>query len=74
MAKATKAKLYAPGAKLAEGIVITHDDRGVLLGREAEPGETCPARHSEHQLGARRVFLSHDQAPIQAKYLHQAGK
>lgn len=59
-----------PGEKLQEGVVVSHTDHGVLVGREAEPGEACPPRHSEHYFGAMRVLLSNDQAPILPAGLH----
>lgn len=59
-----------PGERLQEGIVVTHNDRGVLVGREAEPGEECPRGHSEHRFGETRVFLSDNQAPIAPAGLH----
>lgn len=59
-----------PGERLQEGIVVTHNDNGVLVGREAEPGESCPPGHSEHRFGALHVFLSHNQAPIPPAGLH----
>lgn len=59
-----------PGELLQEGIVVTHDESGVLVGRLAEVGEVRPRRHSEHVLGGRLVFLSDDQAPIPPAGLH----
>jgi len=63
-----------PGQLLQEGVVVRHDDAGVYVGREAEPGEACPPRHSEHRFGDRRVFLSDDQSPIPPAGLHKRGK
>lgn len=60
-----------PGQLLAEGVVVRHDDAGVYVGREAEQGEVCPPRHSEHFLKGRRVFLSDDQAAIPPAGLHK---
>jgi hypothetical protein len=59
-----------PGQRLQEGIVVSHGTDGVLVGREALPGETLPARHTEHRFGATLVFLSNDQAPIPPAGLH----
>ncbi len=59
-----------PGEKLQEGIVVIHDDRGVLVGRLADPGEACPRGHSAHVLECGLVFLSNDQAPILPAGLH----
>lgn len=60
-----------PGELLNEGVVVKHDDRGVYVGREADNDrEKCPARHTEHEVGGRRVFLSDDQAPILPALLH----
>ncbi len=59
-----------PGERLQEGVVVSHDDKGVLVGREAEPGENLPRDHSEHYFGATRVFLSHNQAYIPPAGLH----
>lgn len=61
-----------PGDVLAEGIVVRHDDAGVMVGRQAEPGETCPAGHTEHRFGDRLVFLANGQAPIPPAGLHPA--
>lgn len=58
------------GELLNEGVVVRHDDKGVYVGREAEPNETCPVRHTEHNVGGRRVFLSLDQGPIMPSLLH----
>jgi len=58
------------GELLQEGVVVKHDERGVWVGREAEAGEACPVRHTEHNLGGRRVFLSVDQGPIMPSLLH----
>jgi len=64
-----------PGELLKEGVVVSHDpERGVLVGREAEPGEVCPPGHTEHRFGARLVFLSNDQAPIPPAGLHKRSK
>lgn len=65
-----------PGQVLAEGIVVDHDNRGVMVGREAdeERRETCPPGHTEHFVGGKRVFLSKDQAPILPAFLHPKGK
>lgn len=59
-----------PGELLQEGVVVSHDANGVMVGRLAAPGEACPARHTEHVFGERRVFLSRDQAPIPPAGLH----
>jgi hypothetical protein len=59
-----------PGDKLAEGVVVKHEDAGVYVGRVAEEGEACPPRHTEHELDGVRVFLSRDQAPIPPAGLH----
>lgn len=61
-----------PGDVLQEGIVVSHDEAGVLVGRQAEPGETCPAGHSSHRFGERLVFLANGQAPIPPAGLHPA--
>jgi hypothetical protein len=72
---AKKGATMKPGELLKEGVVVRHDDKlGVYVGREAEPGETCPARHTEHRFGDRVVFLSNDQAPIPPAGLHKRGK
>lgn len=60
-----------PGELLQEGVVVRHDKDGVMVGREAEPGETCPAGHTEHRFGARLVFLANAQAPIPPAGLHK---
>lgn len=62
-----------PGTLLQEGVVVSHNENGVLVGRQAGPGEACPAGHSEHFVGEYRVFLSRDQAPIPPAGLHQVG-
>lgn len=59
-----------PGEKLQEGIVVSHDAKGVLVGRAAQPGESLPPRHTEHYFGEVRVFLSDDQAYILPAGLH----
>lgn len=59
-----------PGQLLKEGVVVRHDNRGVWVGREAGSNEKLPAGHTEHTFGARRVFLSNDQAPIPPAALH----
>lgn len=64
-----------PGELLQEGVVVSHDDRGVLVGREAENDrENCPPGHTEHTVGGRRVFLSNAQAPILPAMLHPRRK
>ncbi len=59
-----------PGEQLQEGVVVSHGKDGVLVGREALPGETLPRGHSEHRFGATLVFLSDNQAPIPPAGLH----
>lgn len=71
MGSRKEAAKMKPGELLQEGVVVRHDDAGVMVGREAEPGETCPAGHSEHRFGARLVFLSNGQAPIPPAGLHK---
>ena len=58
------------GELLQEGVVIRHDEAGVLVGRKAEPGETCPAGHTEHRFGELLAFLANGQAPILPAALH----
>lgn len=70
-ANGTEEKAMTPGQLLAEGVVVKHTDDGVLVGREAEQGETCPPGHTEHFLAGRKVFLSRDQAPILPANLHK---
>jgi len=60
-----------PGTLLQEGVVVSHDEHGVLVGRLAEPGESCPAGHTEHRYGSRVVFLARGQAPIPPAGLHK---
>jgi hypothetical protein len=60
-----------PGTVLQEGVVVSHDKRGVMVGRQAAEGEACPARHTEHRFGALRVFLADGQAPIAPAALHK---
>lgn len=60
-----------PGELLKEGVVCEHTDAGVLVGREAQDGEVCPAGHKEYTFGSRRVFLSLNQAPIPPAGLHK---
>ena len=67
--------MFKPGDKLKEGVVVkVGDDGGVLVGREAEPGEATPAGFSEHVFGTRRVFLHPSQGAIHHSRLHKAGK
>jgi hypothetical protein len=66
-----------PGDLLQEGVVCSHDSRGVLVGREALPGErfeSPPVGHVSFQFGALVVFLSKDQAPIPPAGLHKRVK
>lgn len=58
-----KAKL-ALGAKLRMGIVCVVRDDGALIGREAEPEESCPRGHTEYNFGKVRAFLSDAQSAI----------
>lgn len=71
---ARKAEPMKPGMMLQEGVVVRHDDAGVWVGRLADPGEVCPAGHTEHQLGDRRVFLADGQVAIPPGALHRRGK
>ena len=70
----TKAKrTLKPGDQVEEGVVCAVGTDGVLVGRLADEGETCPPGHTEHRFGAARAFLSAQQGPIPAEALH-AGK
>lgn len=59
-----------PGTRLEEGIAVSSHDDGVMVGREANPGEKCPPDHSEHRFGATVVYLSRSQVLIAEKSLH----
>jgi hypothetical protein len=59
-----------PGHICQEGVVVAVTERGVLVGRRAEPGETLPPRHTLHVFDGVTVFLSQDQAPIPPAGLH----
>lgn len=58
------------GEKLAEGIVVRHDDKGVWVGREVSATEPLTPEYTEHNVGGRRVFLAKGQAPIPPAFLH----
>jgi len=72
----TNRSKLAPGDQVGGGYAITLHDDGVMIGRLAEEGETCPPRHSEHVFKGRRFLLSHDQVriPYESALAKKVGK